>query len=1020
MLAFLLTLTLSVSLNDLRAQPSAYSYPYYEGFITLSPIEDTFVAKFAADTPQTDALSQLQQMGMTLSTSVPTASGERLYLIRSSTKDLQRLQFIKRLPSVIWASPIFRYLDGKEQVVLNTFVVKFKSGISESEITRTNRAYGVSIEREDEFSPGGRRILLKHQWEDEVDVFKLAYQYSLLPSVEYASPDFIILDAFDADDWPDDPYYPDQWNLAKINAEGAWRVTKGSNSIKIAVVDDGVDLGHEDFVGKLVSGYDGVSNDTIPSPSGNDSHGTACAGVIGAAANNGKGVAGLAANCKVMPIRAGEGGSYYYWAATTGINWAVSHGADVISNSYGRGGPSQDFETAIANATVNGRGGKGCVVTFAAGNGGGAVEYPAYLSNVIAVGATDQSDDKWDYSATGSALDVVAPSGNTDWQGDIWTTDLTGAAGKSSSDYMSVFGGTSAACPLVAGLAGLILSKDNYLSRDQVTTIIQYTAKDLGASGRDDQYGWGRIDAAAALRITRSGVLPGNEVWRGNVNLSGNVTVPSGVTLVVLGGTTVNTTGNYYLHVEGCLVADGATFTRSDGQWVGIELYGASSNTHISNCTIENASCGVYVYGTSYFYIDRCTIQNNYTGIESRSSHHTISLNQITGNTYGVRCTDYSQLDFQLTNWVKFNSRGIDIDATSTPYLGTDQNRVYCSIWGNDWDVWSLYGGTVSAQWNYWGSYPANPMIYGTVDYSNELMVEPNPFLKIAVQKSPPRPASADQSTAVASDTLGMAELDHARALEGKAPSAEAQTALRSVITRYPNKTAGLIALAHVARLTEKDATDPTPLLLTYASEYSASPLGDFAEILMGQIKLRNGDTDGALALFEPLALAQGGLFEREALYNAGCLLWYRKGEKAEAEKYFRRLIEKWPDDTFSHSALATLGEPAPDKQLARGNEEAEGVPRVFGLSAPYPNPFNPTTTISYQLPTDGYVKLVVYDLLGRHIAELASGPHAAGRYSETWNASSLASGIYLARFVVVDEFGKERINKVVKIILTK
>jgi hypothetical protein len=373
-----------------------------------------------------------------------------------------------------------------------------------------------------------------------------------------------------------------------------------------------------------------------------------------------------------------------------------------------------------------------------------------------------------------------------------------------------------------------------------------------------------------------------------------------------------------------------------------------------------------------------------------------------------------------LNNWVKFNSRGIYIDATSTPYLGTDQNRVYCSIWGNDWDVWSDYGGTVSAQWNYWGSYPANPMIYGTVDYSNELMVEPNPFLKIAVRNKPLQQTTADDSPGVASDTLGMAELDHARALEGKASAGEAQTALRSVITRYPNKTAGLIALVHLARLTERNATDPTRVLETYASEYGASPLGDFAKILMGQIKVRNRDTDGALALFEPLALAPGGLFEREALYNVGCLLWHRKDQKAEAEKYFRQLIEKWPDDPFAHSALATLGESPASKQVFPEKANDQEKPTAYDLSSAYPNPFNPTTTIGYQIPTDGYVKLVVFDLLGRQIAELASGLHTVGRYSSSWNASAVASGVYLARLTVTDELGQVKFCRINKLVLAK
>ena len=95
-------------------------------------------------------------------------------------------------------------------------------------------------------------------------------------------------------------------------------------------------------------------------------------------------------------------------------------------------------------------------------------------------------------------------------------------------------------------------------------------------------------------------------------------------------------------------------------------------------------------------------------------------------------------------------------------------------------------------------------------------------------------------------------------------------------------------------------------------------------------------------------------------------------------------------------------------------------VPIVFSMKPSYPNPFNPTTTIGYELPTDGFVKLVIYDLLGREIAELASGHHVAGRYSATWNASSVASGVYFARLTVMDELGQTKFNKTAKLVLAK
>ena len=414
---------------------------------------------------------------------------------------------------------------------------------------------------------------------------------------------------------------------------------------------------------------------------------------------------------------------------------------------------------------------------------------------------------------------------------------------------------------------------------------------------------------SAALTFAQSGQTV--IVGAGAYTMSSSMAIPSGVTLQFASGSTINVNGNHNIHVDGTLLAEGTTFTNPSGQWRGIEMYGASSNSHISGCTIQNAQCGVHVYATNYFYIDHCTIENCDTAITSNSSSHTISCNYITGNTYGVACIDYSQADFQLNNWVKFNSRGIKIDGTSTPYL----SGVYCSIWGNDWDVWSDYGGTISAQYNYWGSYPANPMIYGNVDYSNELMSEPS-MGKIAPDKIVrPTSMASDGVPTTNADTTGMAELDQIRALEMQSTVVDAQTTYGSLIARYPDKPAGFVALAHLSQLTEKSGADAIQPLSAYASIYETSALGDFAKVLAGQVLIRKGDTEGALSLFEPLAVAPTSRFERDALYNVGCLLWYRKNAKGEGEKYFRQLIQKYPNDQLTLSALAALGETYPNKQ---------------------------------------------------------------------------------------------------------
>jgi hypothetical protein len=187
---------------------------------------------------------------------------------------------------------------------------------------------------------------------------------------------------------------------------------------------------------------------------------------------------------------------------------------------------------------------------------------------------------------------------------------------------------------------------------------------------------------------------------------------------------------------------------------------------------------------------------------------------------------------------------------------------------------------------------------------------------------------------------------------------------------------------------------------------------------------MRNGQTDGALSIFKGLA-GSGGTFEKDALYNAGSLLWYRKDAKAEGERYFRQLIQDYPDDPFSYSALATLGESPTTKQVVQRSPIPSETPLVNDLSSVYPNPFNPTAQIRYSLAGPSRVSLVVYDILGREIVTLANGYQQAGRYTVTWNSTQnsgipVSSGVYFARLRVTNDLGMVKFTKTTRLLLMK
>ena len=288
----------------------------------------------------------------------------------------------------------------------------------------------------------------------------------------------------------------------------------------------------------LLPGYDATGNNSEGGPniSNDDAHGTNSAGIAATSANNNIGVAGIAYNAKIIPVRVAYENSYPIgspfrqwitqdsWLAT-GINYAYTTGqADILSDSWGGGSPSNTIDTAINSAVTVGRNGKGCVVLFAAGNNNSnSVNYPASNPNVIAVGASSNCDTRksptscdgeyWWGSNYGTGLDIVAPGVK------IYTTDLTGSHGFSSTDYNPTFNGTSSATPNAAGVAALILSLRPDYTGTQVRQILESTCDKIGGytyqanvSGQPNgtwcsDVGYGRVNAykavfAATLSIT--------------------------------------------------------------------------------------------------------------------------------------------------------------------------------------------------------------------------------------------------------------------------------------------------------------------------------------------------------------------------------------------------------------------------------------------------------------------------------------------------------------------------------------
>ena len=278
---------------------------------------------------------------------------------------------------------------------------------------------------------------------------------------------------------------------ADIKAVPAWDVEKGGGELVIAVLDTGVDMTHPDLEDKIVSsGYDFANEDAEASD--DHWHGTHVAGIVAAATGNSAGVAGVAWNCRILPVKvvdaSGEG--YYSWIID-GIIWATDQGADVINLSLGGDVADPFLEDACAYAHD-----RGVLIAAAAGNDAGGVLYPAaYDDTVLAVAASDYNDAIASFSNFGPQIDVAAPG--------VWVLGPVPQTYVGPDELPYVFAsGTSAATPHVAGLAALIRSAKPGLSADDIMRVVRYTADDINAAafaGRDDHAGYGRINMQRAL-----------------------------------------------------------------------------------------------------------------------------------------------------------------------------------------------------------------------------------------------------------------------------------------------------------------------------------------------------------------------------------------------------------------------------------------------------------------------------------------------------------------------------------------
>ncbi|OLC52311.1 MAG: hypothetical protein AUH85_17350 [Chloroflexi bacterium 13_1_40CM_4_68_4] len=291
------------------------------------------------------------------------------------------------------------------------------------------------------------------------------------PRVEYVERDVTVRAT---DVVPNDYWWPNEWSEVKTHAPAAWSLTQGSANVVVAMLDTGVDPTQPDLQGKLVAGYNVLRSTTDTSD--DNGHGTWTAGVAGAASNNGIGVASFCWGCALMPVKVLDStGTGTTAQVASGITWATDHGAKVISMSLAGSSGTTTLQNAVQYAHSH-----GVVLAAAAGNSSSSAPmYPAAYPDVLSVAGTDPNDVLYSWSNFGSWVKLGAP-------GCDYTTGRSGWYGS--------FCGTSAATPVVAGIAGLAFSYAPASTNADVERALESSAAPIGSA-----VAYGRVDAYAAL-----------------------------------------------------------------------------------------------------------------------------------------------------------------------------------------------------------------------------------------------------------------------------------------------------------------------------------------------------------------------------------------------------------------------------------------------------------------------------------------------------------------------------------------
>lgn len=838
------------------------------------------------------------------------------------------------------------------------------------------------------------------QYDSNLDPLYISNVIKNYSEIEWAEPRFL----YKVDYTPNDPSFPTQYSLSKIQASLAWDISKGDTNVVIGIVDTGVDWTHPDLNANIwinwaeANGTPGVDDDgnghvddirgwdfggLTGTPDNNPQedqadHGTHVAGIVSAVTDNNIGISSIGFNCKIMPVKTAQNnirtstGLALISFGYEGIIYAADNNAKVINCSWGGSAFSM-----LASETIKYAINKGATVVCAAGNDGHNTSfYPASYSNVISVGASNSTDSKASFSNYGPDVDVMAPGVSilSTWQ-------------SSTSPYINS-SGTSMASPMAAGLAALIKSQFPSYNARQVGEQLRVNCDDIssGNPGLDYLIGKGRINAYKSLSNTNSKSVR-------VVDYSFSDAAPGG-------------------NGDGVL---------QPGETISINLSFVNYLSTVTNLTVNIEAKNDYssLINSSFSFPTAATMEafNNSSNVYTFKLNDTMPFN--------------SQLDFLL----KFSDGASYSDFQ---WIKTNANPDYLTQSGNNVSLTITSTGTLAFN-DYSTNQEGNGFHY---KLSDNLMFEGALLTGIS---------SAQISDGARSATGDVQNGDFNK-IEPVHIRGNYNDHIEST-TLFNDVNAGSARLGITTRLRSYTYYDPLYsnfILLRYTfTNDNVAALNNFYAGLFIDWDLVEGSGDGDITKWDPnsnagyvynvnqnpsmftgTALVSDGSYNFWAILNGGndggfsiydgftdVEKWQAMssgiGKSSAGPGDISHVVSGGPysinpgeslDVAFIIGAGDSLGQfndAVANARILYNNiitsaKDEKTSPLSFNLLQNYPNPFNPSTVISFSLAQRGMVTLKIYDILGKEVAVLLNEEKDAGVYSYNFNAGNLASGVYI------------------------